>query len=103
MRRMAWLVILGLLCISHSSFVRAEVYAFEEITVGTTSIGLTASNLTTTSAVDRTVKVQCYIETAQIRYRLDGTAPTSGVGEILNDNDRICKEALVHGHRHYRQ
>jgi len=50
--------------------------AFETITVSSTAIGITASLLTNARAAYLT------IEGASLRYRLDGTNPTSSVGHL---------------------
>jgi len=66
-------------------------YDFETITVNT-AIGLTSAKLTTTP---RPKKVSIDVETAQLRYRIDGVAnPTSAVGIILNPMDRIDIEGI---------
>lgn len=62
------------------------VYAEEDITVADSSIGLTLTNVTSTPPVK---KVEMFVEDAQIRVRVDGLAPTSSVGEILNPFDRF--------------
>jgi hypothetical protein len=37
----------------------------------------------------------CTLETAQIRFRLDGTAPTSAEGHILNVNDVLELKSCI--------
>ena len=64
-----------------------DTYAFEQITVAATAIGLTASNLR--DGTDSTREVSLNVQDAQLRYRLDGTNPTSTVGQILNPMDRL--------------
>lgn len=51
---------------------------YEAITVADTAIGLTAANIKAD-----TTRVYCTLETAQIRFRTDGTAPTSTTGHLL--------------------
>ena len=51
--------------------------AFETLTVSTASVGFTAA----TRDDRRFALVTC--ETADVRYRLDGTAPTASVGHVL--------------------
>lgn len=63
-----------------------SVYAEEDITVAASSVGLTLTNVTATPPVK---KVELFVETAQIRFRQDGSAPTSAVGEVANPFDRI--------------
>ena|SRR3990167_4279070 len=64
-------------------------YDFETITVADTAIGLTASKLASTP---RPKKVVITIETAQIRYRMDGTDPSATVGHLANPLDSIVLE-----------
>ena len=54
---------------------------FETITVSTVAIGLTVAKLG--------VGFFLTIEGADIRYRLDGTAPTSSVGHLLLDGSSL--------------
>ncbi len=61
-------------------------YAEEDITVADTAIGLTLTNVISTPPPRQ---VNMFVEDAQIRYRVDGTDPTSSVGEILNPFDRL--------------
>lgn len=62
-------------------------YAFESVTVSTTSIGLTAGNFdNNTESVKRIIIT---IESAQIRWRYDGGAPTASVGHLNNPFDTI--------------
>lgn len=55
---------------------------YESITVADTAIGFTAATI---AAVPNTPEATatCTLETAQIRFRTDGTAPTSSEGHIL--------------------
>lgn|SRR3990167_322122 len=64
-------------------------YDFETITVNGTAIGLTASKLT---ADPPPKKVVITIESNQLRYRMDGTDPTSSVGHILSPADVLILE-----------
>lgn len=54
-------------------------YAFEAVTVDNTAggVGLTAATF------DSSTRAHISLETAQIRYRVDGGAPTATVGHIL--------------------
>lgn len=53
--------------------------SYESITVADTAIGLTTTKIT-----DYTTLVICTLETAQIRFRVDGTNPISTEGHILD-------------------
>ena len=61
-------------------------YAEEDITVPASSTGLTGTNVLATPPPKL---VEIFVEDTQIRYRTDGSAPTSTVGEILNPFDRL--------------
>lgn len=71
-------------------------FAFESLTVSNSSKALTATVYSIPSPTDaygNTIgkKIAKYatisVEVDQIRYRLDGTAPTTTVGHLLNVND----------------
>ena len=57
--------------------------AFESITVSTTAVSLTAATVAARSAALITV------ESAAVRFRLDGTAPTATVGHVLLPDDGL--------------
>lgn len=56
----------------------ANYSAYESITVATTAIGFSANLISGKTVAYMT------LETAQIRYRLDGTAPTATEGHVLD-------------------
>lgn len=60
--------------VSASSYI-----AFEQITVAAASIGFTAAKITPPGLPQATSAV-CRLETAEIRYTLDGTTPSTTVG-----------------------
>ena len=55
--------------------------AFEPLTVSTVAVGFTAA-----TRGDRT-HAHVVVETAAVRYRTDGTAPTASVGTVLEPGD----------------
>lgn len=57
--------------------VAQRTTTYEQVTVAATSIGLTVANLSGMAGC--TVR----LETAQVRWRMDGTAPTTTVGTLL--------------------
>lgn len=63
--------------------------AFEQITVAAVSIGFTSATINEGSGHPQATIASCRLETAQIRYRVDGTAPTSSVGTLLEIGDII--------------
>lgn len=60
---------------------------FESITVTGSAVGFTAANLK--SDTSKVWKVFLTLETAEIRFRLDGTAPTSAEGHIMSSGDTL--------------
>ena len=56
--------------------------SYEAITVADTAIGFTATKIKPTNAT-AVQGVFCSLETAQIRFTLDGTTPTSTIGHLL--------------------
>lgn len=57
--------------------------SYESITVADTAIGITSALLTPTLSIHPNTGI-CTLETAQVRFRLDGTDPTSSTGHLLN-------------------
>lgn len=66
---------------------------FETITVDNTSggVSLTSSKVNTTPPRK---KAFITAESAQIRYRFDGTAPTASVGHLMNPMDSLVLEGF---------
>lgn len=68
---------------------RAVSYvSFEAITVAATSIGFTTARIRPPTGQIASSAV-CRLETAEIRWRSDGTAPTASVGTLLEPGDVI--------------
>ena len=64
--------------------------AFEQITVAGTAVGFTAATIAPSGATNTPATMATVtVETAPVRYRTDGTAPTASVGTLLNIGDRI--------------
>ena len=59
---------------------------YAQLTVANTAVGLPASVLNDANGAQMTVFI-CRLETAQIRYRTDGTDPTATVGTPLEVSD----------------
>jgi hypothetical protein len=81
---LAFLLALGLAApvIAQQGYV-----GYEQVTVANSSIGLTAATINQGNGHMQANKAVCRLETAQIRYRLDGTAPTTTVGTPLEIGD----------------
>lgn len=61
-------------------------FAYEAVTVANTSIGFTTATIAP-SGERPASNALVTAETAQMRYRLDGTAPTSSEGHLLEVGD----------------
>jgi len=71
-----------------------DAYDFESVTVANTAIGLTSSKYYPTDApMARSVIIT--VETAQIRFRMDGTNPTATEGHIAEIGDAITISGIV--------
>jgi len=62
----------------------AETNSFETVTVTGTAIGITAALIT-----NATKSAFLTLETAQIRYRTDGTNPSATVGHLLEVGETL--------------
>ena len=63
-----------------------RTFSEELITVTDTAIGLTLSNIYVSP---RCRKIELYFEIAPVRFRMDGTDPTSSVGEFVTPTSRM--------------
>ncbi len=63
-------------------------YDYESIDVGTAAIGLTASILSPDSVAPAR-GIVLTVETASLRYRIDGGDPTATEGHLLDDGDIV--------------
>lgn len=70
----------------------AEAFAFETITVtgGALPFTVTKAFIADTMPAERAVVT---VETAPVRFTLDGTVPTSTVGHLLNPGDVLVVQA----------
>ena len=65
-----------------------QEFAFETLTVDNTAAGIPFTAATMQPGGKRTaIAAFCSVETAPIRFRGDGTAPTATVGMLLNVGD----------------
>lgn len=67
-------------------------YAYESLTVSSTAVGLTASKYTQTSATLPTISAKFALITVEddaIRFRTDGTDPTTTEGHKLAAGDTL--------------
>lgn len=75
-----WLLIAALVVLA-APVVAQRVTTYEQLTVANSSIGITASTLSGMGTC------LLRLETAQIRWRADGTAPTTTVGTLMEIGD----------------
>lgn len=77
-----------ILCAAAVTTRASDVVTYESITVAATAIGITS---TVTNPVGRMQANACSarLETAQIRYRFDGTDPTAAEGMLLEVGDML--------------
>jgi len=71
-----------------------EPFDYESITVSGTVVTLAASKLSP-SATPPPVSALLSLETAAIRYRLDGVDPTASEGHLLASNDVLLLESIT--------
>lgn len=75
------------------SLVGVSYIASEQITVGATAVGFTALKITPAGQPQAQTAV-CRLETAEVRYTIDGTTVTASVGTLLEVGDILT----VQGH-----
>jgi hypothetical protein len=81
-------IVAAVLCVT----IHAQITgSFESLTVAATSVGL-ASGTKEPGGVGTGYSTSCVgqLETATVRVRMDGTAPTTSVGVLLNVGDVIA-------------
>ena len=93
MRRLLWLfLIAGLWLVPHAASAQMAFcpgvgqntllpYAFESVTVGNTAVPLTASVYAPTGVSPKVAALS--LEADNIRFRVDGVAPTGSVGHLV--------------------
>lgn len=85
-------------CALSATLAAVSYTKFEAVTVAAASIGFTAANINNlTGAHPPATQAVCSLETAQIRYTLDGSTPSASAGVIwdigttlqFNGNDTL--------------
>ena len=73
-----------------------NVLGFETITVSTTAIGCTSTQVRKFSSGVRQEATSAFFtaEGANARYRMDGTDPTASVGHLLNSGEALTVDGL---------
>jgi len=85
MRRLCLLIVALALAGAGPSAQRRTI-TYESITVGATAVGISAAT-TNPPGLPQQTGCQGRLETAQIRYRYDGTDPTAAEGILLEIGD----------------
>lgn len=79
------LIVVGLLA---TSITAVSYIAFEQVTVADTVIGFTSTAITAAGLPQATL-ASCRLETAQVRWTINGTTPTTTVGTPLEIGDTL--------------
>lgn len=66
-----------------SDYMPLLVTAFEALTVSSSAVAFTAATR------DRALSAHASVEGGQVRYRIDGTDPTTSVGTLVQDGDEL--------------
>ncbi len=80
------LILAIVLILVMAGIAQAVLPTSEAITVANAAIGFTASIIQSNPVT----LVSCSAETAQMRFRVDGTDPTTSVGHVLEAGQWIC-------------
>lgn len=86
MRKLLLLVLCGLWAVP--AFAQLDT-TYESISVAASAVGLSASTYTPASAPSQMATCLARLETAEIRYRMDGTNPTASEGFLLEVGESL--------------
>lgn len=79
--------------VAFTSVLAVQFLADEQITVAASAIGFTTTKITASGQPQANLAV-CRLETAEVRYSLTSTVPTTTVGTLLEIGDQL----VVKGH-----
>jgi hypothetical protein len=68
--------------------------AFERLTVSNAAVGLTVAIFSKNSGLECCDKATILVEDASIRYRVDGSDPTTTIGLLANSGDIISLSGI---------
>jgi len=83
------LILCGVLLALASSAAGQRAATFEDLTVSTTSVGITATTIRPSGQGSQNNFCTLYVDGANLRYRFDGTAPTTSVGVVASSGETI--------------
>lgn len=86
--------LLGCLVAVSLPVLAADFFSYEQLTVAASSVGITTTTVSP-AGQPQNQHCQAVLETAQIRYRADGTAPTSTVGTPMNTGDVLTIDSAA--------
>lgn len=94
--KLRFALISAFIAASSIALLGSSYVAFEQIAVANSAIGFTASKITPSGAPGQSqaVVASCRLETAEVRYTVDGTTPTTTVGTLLEVGEILT----VQGH-----
>lgn len=85
--RRAFFILACVLALTVPMSAQFRYVAFEQITVAATAIGFTSATISAGNGHIQANSASCRNETAQIRFTIDGTTPTTTVGTLLEIGD----------------
>jgi len=85
-RRLSFIVA-GMLLLTGVAFAQSRKFTFEQLTVAGSAVGITSTVLATPAGGQPLALCVARLETAQIRFRVDGTDPSATVGTVLDPGD----------------
>lgn len=93
--RKLWIGLLVLACLAVWSTALAQRQTtFEALTVSTSAVGITNAILRPPGQGLQNNFCTAYVDGANVRYRFDGTAPTTSVGAIASSGDTVSIDNL---------
>ena len=88
--RKLWIGLLVLACLAVASSAAAQRQTtFESLSVSSSAVGITSSTIRPPGQGLQNNFCTAYVDGANVRFRFDGTAPTSSVGAIAQSGDTI--------------
>ena len=93
--RLFWIGFLTVICVALASTAVAQRQTtFEALTVSTSAVGITNAILRPPGQGLQNNFCTAYVAGANVRYRFDGTAPTTSVGAIASSGDTVSIDNL---------
>ncbi len=86
-----WTVLfaIALFLMQASASAQRAAVSFEQLTISTTAIGWASTTVAPAANAPEVTYCVGILETADVRYGVDGTNPTSSVGHLLRAGDQL--------------